>query len=57
MKKILLTAIVLLFGGYTLLAQEGAAPQFELMDLEGQKMSSRDFIGKQAVLVFFWATW
>lgn len=33
------------------------APHFEVVGLDGKKLSTQDVIGKKVVLVNFWATW
>lgn len=42
------------FGGEIV---EGAVPSFELTDLSGESVSSRDLVGRQAFAVVFFATW
>lgn len=68
MKKILAISILVFLVGYAIYfalvpkdAKEGItkgskAPDFELMTLDGEKMSLSDLNGKK-VIVNFWATW
>ncbi len=37
--------------------ETGAAPPFELKDLEGNTVRLNDFRNEKAVLIYFWATW
>ncbi len=68
MKKIVLVSLfVLLIGGISVSStsvfcqtvdlDSTSAPHFELRDLQGKVVNSQDFIGKQPVLLIFWATW
>ncbi|MDD2680145.1 MAG: TlpA disulfide reductase family protein [Candidatus Omnitrophica bacterium] len=38
-------------------AYAGEAPDFQLLDLNDQKVSLSDYKHKQAVVLFFWTTW
>lgn len=50
-----ITVLIGLFTSLTFSA-DNVAPDFELKDLEGKKVSFKDFKGK-VVLLNFWATW
>ena len=69
LSAMLLTAVLVLTTG-TLLAQgdkpggksgrkmvDNSAPDFEMKDLSGNKVTLDQFIGKKIVILEFWATW
>ncbi len=58
MKKLFILSLFVFFiSSIPAFGNSLAAPHFELMDLEGKTVKSQDFIGKQPVLLIFWATW
>ncbi len=57
MKKIAMLVLWILYAA-AVSAQEGSrAPDFTLQDMDGKVFKSADYIGKQPMLIDFWATW
>lgn len=57
MKRILLSVLVLLLAFSALAEKARRAPDVILQDLTGKKHKLDDFLGEEAVLLNFWATW
>ena len=48
----------LLLVGTTVLAQDtGMAPDFTLQDIDGKTIKASDYLGKNPIMIDFWATW
>ncbi|HET6979007.1 MAG TPA: TlpA disulfide reductase family protein [Pyrinomonadaceae bacterium] len=56
MKILVLAAFLITLSAARVSPQELKAPQFELKDINGRVVRSRDYQGK-VVLINFWATW
>lgn len=54
--RLAIACAILLFASASVLAQQKAAPQFVLKDINGRTVRLRDYHGK-VVLINFWATW
>ena len=59
-KKILFSIALVIFSITTVYSEEikvnAKAPEFNLVDMEGNNVSLKDYSGK-AIAIFFWATW
>jgi len=59
-KKILFSIVLVMLSIAVVYSEEievnAKAPEFNLMDLEGNNVSLKDYSGK-AIALFFWATW
>ena len=59
-KKILFSIALVIFSITTVYSEEikvnAKAPEFNLVDMEGNNVSLKDYSGK-AIALFFWATW
>jgi peroxiredoxin len=56
--KLRAMVLVVMLGSAATLAQENAmAPDFTLQDVEGNTVKAEDYLGKNPILIDFWATW